>query len=56
MNSFTEENYLKAIFKLSQKTTGGVSTNAIAETLETKASSAITTWYTDIFNVPINLS
>lgn len=39
MNSFTEENYLKAIFKLSQKTTDGVSTNAIAEALETKASS-----------------
>lgn len=39
MNSFTEENYLKAIFKLSQKTTDGVSTNSIAESLETKASS-----------------
>ncbi len=39
MNSFTEENYLKAIFKLSQKTNDGVSTNAIAESLETKASS-----------------
>ncbi len=39
MNSFTEENYLKAIFKLSQKTDEGVSTNSIAESLETKASS-----------------
>jgi len=39
MNSFTEENYLKAIFKLSNKTSGGVSTNAIAAELETKASS-----------------
>ncbi len=39
MNSFTEENYLKAIFKLSLKTEGGVSTNSIAESLETKASS-----------------
>ncbi|MGB0887003.1 MAG: metal-dependent transcriptional regulator [Vicingaceae bacterium] len=39
MNSFTEENYLKAIFKLSQKTDQGISTNAIAESLETKASS-----------------
>jgi DtxR family Mn-dependent transcriptional regulator len=39
MNSFTEENYLKAIFKLSQKTTDGVSTNSIAESLNTKASS-----------------
>lgn len=39
MNSFTEENYLKAIFKLSQKSADGVSTNAIAEELDTKASS-----------------
>jgi DtxR family transcriptional regulator, Mn-dependent transcriptional regulator len=39
MNSFTEENYLKAIFKLSQKTSGGVSTNSIAESLNSKASS-----------------
>ena len=39
MNSFTEENYLKAIFKLSQKTNDGVSTNAIADSLETKPSS-----------------
>lgn len=39
MNSFTEENYLKAIFKLSRKDDNGVSTNSIAEALETKASS-----------------
>lgn len=37
--SFTEENYLKAIFKLSEQTSGNVSTNAIAEVLQTKASS-----------------
>jgi len=39
MNSFTEENYLKAIFKLGNKTEGGVPTNSIAEALNTKASS-----------------
>lgn len=39
MHSFTEENYLKAIYRLSSKTEGGVSTNAIAERMETKASS-----------------
>ncbi|PCJ24404.1 MAG: iron-dependent repressor [Flavobacteriales bacterium] len=39
MNSFTEENYLKAIFKLSSPKADGVSTNAIAEELQTKASS-----------------
>jgi DtxR family Mn-dependent transcriptional regulator len=39
MNSFTEENYLKAIFKLSSKENDGVSTNSIAEELNTKASS-----------------
>jgi DtxR family Mn-dependent transcriptional regulator len=38
MNSFTEENYLKAIFKLSKGKTE-VSTNAVAEEMETKASS-----------------
>lgn len=38
MNSFTEENYLKAIFKLS-KNKDIVSTNAVADELETKASS-----------------
>lgn len=37
--SFTEENYLKHIYKLSKKSDEGVSTNAIAERLETKASS-----------------
>ena len=39
MNSFTEENYLKAIFKLSTKESDGVSTNSIALELNTKASS-----------------
>lgn len=39
MTSFSEENYLKAIFHLEQKSEGGVSTNALAERLETKASS-----------------
>jgi len=39
MNSFTEENYLKAIFKISAKESDGVSTNSIAEELNTKASS-----------------
>ncbi len=38
-NSFTEENYLKAIFKLSRKSELGVSTNALAERMDTKASS-----------------
>ncbi|MCB0410071.1 MAG: metal-dependent transcriptional regulator [Flavobacteriales bacterium] len=38
MNSFTEENYLKAIFKLS-KHKEEVSTNAVADELNTKASS-----------------
>lgn len=39
MNTFAEENYLKAIFKLSGKKKLAVSTNSIAEELETKASS-----------------
>ncbi|WP_456464309.1 metal-dependent transcriptional regulator [Lutibacter sp.] len=39
MNSFTEENYLKAIYKLSVTTQKGVSTNTIAKKLNTKASS-----------------
>jgi len=38
-NSFTEENYLKAIHKLSRINPKGVSTNAIAGAMETKASS-----------------
>ncbi|MGB1318535.1 MAG: metal-dependent transcriptional regulator, partial [Flavobacteriales bacterium] len=38
-HSFTEENYLKAIYKLSKKSDKGVSTNALAERMETKASS-----------------
>ena len=39
MNTFAEENYLKAIFKLSGKQKVAVSTNTIADELETKASS-----------------
>lgn len=39
MNTYTEENYLKAIFKYSNKTKDGVSTNVIADELDTKASS-----------------
>ena len=39
MNTYTEENYLKAIFKYSNKTKEGVSTNVIADELDTKASS-----------------
>ncbi|PIQ14818.1 MAG: iron-dependent repressor [Flavobacteriales bacterium CG18_big_fil_WC_8_21_14_2_50_32_9] len=39
MNSFTEENYLKAIYKLSLNGVQGVSTNAIAYKLATKPSS-----------------
>lgn len=39
MYSFTEENYLKAIYKLSELDQTNVSTNAIAEVLQTKAAS-----------------
>ncbi len=39
MNSFTEENYLKAIFHLSPEKDHAVNTNAIAESLCTKAAS-----------------
>lgn len=39
MYSLSEENYLKAIFHLEQRYRGGVSTNALAEEMETKASS-----------------
>ncbi len=39
MFSFSEENYLKAIFHLQKKYSEGVSTNALAEQMETKASS-----------------
>ena len=39
MNSYTEENYLKAIFKIAENADGKVSTNALAERLATKASS-----------------
>ncbi|MEQ3655186.1 MAG: metal-dependent transcriptional regulator [Dokdonia sp.] len=40
MYSLAEENYLKVIFHLQQESKGGVSTNAIAEKMETKPSSA----------------
>ena len=39
MYSYSEENYLKAIFHLERKFPAGVSTNSIAEQMETKASS-----------------
>jgi len=37
MNSFTEENYLKAIYKLMEQAEGPVNTNSIAEKVNTKA-------------------
>ena len=39
MFTLSEENYLKAIFHLSSDSKKGISTNAIAKKLETKASS-----------------
>lgn len=39
MNSFTEENYIKAIYKLIESEGDTVSTNAIAEKMDTKAAS-----------------
>lgn len=39
MHSFTEENYLKVIYHLSQEDTGTVQTNAIANGMNTKAAS-----------------
>jgi len=39
MNSFTEENYLKAIYKLIESGGAVISTNAIAEKMSTKAAS-----------------
>ncbi|MES2732158.1 MAG: metal-dependent transcriptional regulator [Bacteroidota bacterium] len=39
MHSFTEENYLKAIYALTQKSDGEINTNAIAERVSTKAAS-----------------
>lgn len=39
MYSYTEENYLKAIYKLSEKDQEVINTNAIAELLQTKAAS-----------------
>lgn len=39
MTSFTEENYLKIIYKLSTETESEISTNAVAELTQTKAAS-----------------
>ncbi len=39
MNSFTEENYIKAIYKLNENDNASVTTNAIAEQMHTKAAS-----------------
>lgn len=39
MTSFSEENYLKTIYHLEKASPAGVTTNALAEKLETKASS-----------------
>ena len=39
MTSFTEENYLKIIYKLSAETESEISTNAVAELTQTKAAS-----------------
>lgn len=39
MHSHTEENYLKAIYKLLEKSNNAVTTNAIAEKLKTRAAS-----------------
>lgn len=39
MHTYTEENYLKAIYKLSEQDQEEVTTNAIAELLKTKSSS-----------------
>jgi len=39
MNSFTAENYLKAIYKLVEHSSNPVSTNSIAEKMNTKAAS-----------------
>jgi DtxR family Mn-dependent transcriptional regulator len=39
MYSYTEENYLKAIYKISEESNGSISTNAIADILQTRAAS-----------------
>jgi DtxR family transcriptional regulator, Mn-dependent transcriptional regulator len=39
MHSYTEENYIKSIYKLSERGTQAVTTNAIAELLQTKPAS-----------------
>jgi DtxR family Mn-dependent transcriptional regulator len=39
MYSFTEENYIKAIYKLQERSENAINTNAIAEMMQTKAAS-----------------
>src|SRR5205809_204886 len=39
MNSFTEENYLKAIYKIAESGGGQISTNEIARKMDTSAAS-----------------
>ena len=39
MNSFTEENYIKAIYKLNEHESPEATTNAIAGVMQTKAAS-----------------
>ena len=39
MNSFTEENYLKAIYKIAESVDGPITTNDIARKLNTSAAS-----------------
>ncbi len=39
MSSFTEENYLKAIYKLAERTDASVSTSALADSLQVNAAS-----------------
>ena len=39
MSSFAEENYLKAIYKLSERTEGDIYTNDIAKRMQTSAAS-----------------
>jgi len=39
MNSFTEENYLKAIYKIAENSSGNIATNDIAKRLDTTAAS-----------------
>jgi len=39
MNTFTEENYIKAIYQLSERSAASISTNALAEQMNTRAAS-----------------